>query len=53
MTDKEVSTLHDKIKKGLELSFSRLVAARAKEDGELIFAENGEIVRIKAKNLVK
>ena len=53
MTTEEAKTLRDKIKIGLELSFSRLVAERAKEDGELIFAENGKIVRVKAKDLSK
>ena len=41
----------EKLIKGLELSFKKLVAQKAKEDGELIFSKNGEIVRIKAKDL--
>lgn len=53
MTDNEINILHEKIKKGIDLAFSRLVAARAKEDGELIFSENGKIVRVKAKSLLK
>jgi hypothetical protein len=49
--NKEKTEILDKIVVGLELSFKKLVAQKAKEDGELIFSKNGEIVRIKAKDL--
>jgi hypothetical protein len=51
MTKEEREILHDKIKKGLVISFQRLVEKTKKEDGELVFSKNGEIVRIKARDL--
>lgn len=42
-----------KLIKGLELSFERLVKAKAKEDGILVFSENGKIVKVKARDLEK
>lgn len=53
MTNEESNILRDKILKGIHLAFDKLVASRAKEDGELIFSENGKIVRVKAKELLK
>ena len=43
--------LENKIFAGLKLSFEKLVKAKAKEDGILVFSENGKIVKIKAKDL--
>ncbi|MEI8203258.1 MAG: hypothetical protein WCH34_09620 [Bacteroidota bacterium] len=43
----------EKILKGLELAFQRLVEKKSKEDGELVFEIDGKIVRIKAKDLLK
>ncbi len=43
----------DKIFAGLKLSFERLVKAKAKEDGVLVFSENGKIVKVKARDLEK
>ena len=45
--------IREKILKGLEISFERLVKEKAKNDEELVFSENGEIVRIKAKDILK
>ena len=44
--------LFDKITKGLELTFERLLAAKRKEDGEFVFSENGKIIRIKARDYI-
>jgi len=54
-TDKTFDTdiLREKILKGLEISFEKLVKEKAKNDEELVFSENGEIVRIKAKDILK
>jgi hypothetical protein len=46
-------TLTQRITEGLHRSFEKLVRDKAKDDGELIFCEDGEIVRIKAKELLK
>ena len=47
----ESDLLIEKIKKGLELSFQKLVERTKKEDGELVFSNNGKIVRIKARDI--
>ena len=54
MSKKEMQILLDKIFKGIVLSRERLVEQRAKENGELIFSdENGKVIRVKAKDLLK
>ena len=45
--------IREKILKGLEISFEKLVKEKAKNDEELVFSENGEIVRVKAKDILK
>lgn len=52
-SNNEILKLAKKISKGLELSFQRLVEKTAKEDGELVFSQDGKIVRVKAKDLLK
>ena len=52
MTKEGIRDLRNNIMKGIELAFSRLVQAKQKEDGELVFSRNGKIVKIKAKDLV-
>ncbi len=49
----KTSELTSKISAGLKLAFERLVKEKAKDDGELIFCENGKIIRVKAKDLLK
>ncbi len=48
-----ISDLTNKITEGLKRSFEKLVIEKAKEDGELIFCEDGKIIRVKAKELLK
>jgi len=45
--------LRTKILKGIELAFQRLLEKKNKENGVLIYSKNGQIVRIKAKELLK
>ncbi len=53
MSKKEIQTLLDKIFEGVLLSRERLIEQRAKENGELVFAdESGKIIRVKAKELL-
>ena len=52
-TDKTFDNLKEKILKGLQISFEKLVREKAKDDEELIFEEDGKIVRIKAKDILK
>ncbi|MDP2385191.1 MAG: hypothetical protein Q8M29_02355 [Bacteroidota bacterium] len=49
----KISELTLKIAEGLKKSFDKLVREKASVDGELIFSENGKIVRVKAKELLK
>ena len=49
----DTDVLTEKILKGIQISFEKLVKEKAKDDEELIFEENGKIVRIKAKNILK
>jgi hypothetical protein len=53
MTKDNIKELRTKILKGIELSYSRLLIAKQKEDGELVISGNGKIVRVKAKDLAK
>ncbi len=49
----KTDSLFEKLNKGLKLSYQKLVRDKAKEDGELIFCEDGKIIRVKAKDLLK
>jgi len=53
MNKEEIKDLRTKILQGIELSYNRLLSDRQKEDGDLIFSENGKIVRVKARKLKK
>ena len=44
--------LRSKILKGIDLAVERLIRKKQKEDGELVFSQNGQIVVVKAKDLV-
>lgn len=41
----------DKIKKGFDLAFKKLVEAKRLTDGSLVFSKNGKIVKIKARDI--
>lgn len=51
-SEHQISELAQKISKGLEIAFTKLVKEKAKTDGELIFSDNGKIIRVKAKQLL-
>jgi len=54
MNKEEFDILCDKIVRGVNLARERLIKQRAKENGELVFSdENGKIIRVKAKDLLK
>ena len=52
MKAKENFDISTKISLGLDLYWKRLVAERAKEDGEFVFSQDGKIVFVKAKSLL-
>ena len=53
MNKNELNTadLRSKILIGIELAVERLIRKKQKEDGELVFSKNGEVVIVKAKDL--
>lgn len=54
LMEKEINKeLREKILKGIELSFERLLLIKIKEDSDFVFSKDGKIIRIKAKDFVK
>jgi hypothetical protein len=53
MGNEELKNLNNKIYRGLEISFHRLVNKLSAQDGELVVSQNGKVVRIKARTLQK
>ncbi len=53
MTKENVKDLRAKILQGIKMSYNKLLAAKQKDDGELVISRKGKIVKIKAKKLVK
>ncbi len=54
MTREEIIIMRDKILEGLKIAYNRLLEAKQKEDGELVFSEDGiTIKRVKARDLEK
>ena len=53
MSREDIKDMREKIIKGLELSFKRLIISKQRNDEDLIFSRNGEIVKIKAKELIQ
>ena len=53
MTKESIKDMRTKILQGIDLSYSRLLLAKQKEDGELVISRNGKIIRVKAKDLIK
>ncbi|MCD8103304.1 MAG: hypothetical protein LUD76_04560 [Alistipes sp.] len=51
MSEQEKRDIRDKILNGIALAFERLVEQKKREDGELVFSENGKIVRVRARDL--
>ena len=53
MKKEEVKIMQDKIEKGVELAYNRLLIEKQKDDSDLVFSHNGKIVSVKARDLVK
>jgi hypothetical protein len=43
--------LKSKILKGLDLAVERLIRKKQKEDGELVFSRDGQVIVVKARDL--
>lgn len=51
MNDIDIKELEKKILEGIALAYQKLVGQKKKEDGELVFSQNGKIIIVKAKDL--
>lgn len=51
MNKEEVKVMRDKIIKGIDLAYDRLLIEKQKDNSELVFSHNGKIVAIKARDL--
>ena len=52
MNKDKVKELRNKIIKGIDLAYARLLTAKQKDDSDLVFTRNGKIVKVKAKDLL-
>lgn len=51
MNDTDIKELEKKILEGIALAYQKLVEQKKKEDGELVFSQDGKIVVVKARDL--
>lgn len=51
MNEIDIKELEKKILDGIALAYKKLVEQKKKEDGELVFSQNGKIVTVKARDL--
>lgn len=51
MKIREAIELQDKIKEGVMLAYKRLIALKQKENGQLVFSENGKVRVINAREI--
>ncbi len=53
MTTENVKDLRTKILQGIKMSYNKLLAAKQKEDGDLVISREGKIIKIKANKLIQ
>ncbi|NDV57498.1 hypothetical protein [Bacteroides sp. 519] len=51
MDNKEQEKLGDKLQRGINLAYRRLIEQKQREDGELIYSIKGKIVHIRARDI--
>lgn len=51
MNDVEVKEMEKRILDGVALAYQKLVEQKKKEDGELVFSQQGKIVKVKARDI--
>lgn len=51
MNDIDIKELEKKILEGIALAYQKLVEQKKREDGELVFSQNGKIIVVKARDL--
>ena len=52
-TDLNNNELREQIKKGLDLTFKKLLKTKRQIDGYFVFSENGQIKKVKARDIVE
>lgn len=53
MNNEKIIELREKILKGIELSFERLVKSKQNKNGDFVFSKEGKIFFIKASEILK
>jgi hypothetical protein len=53
MNNENIKDLREKILKGLELAYRKLIIAKSKNNEELVYSKDGNIIFIKASELKK
>lgn len=53
MNNEKINELREKILKGLELTFEKLLKTKQKNNGEFVYSKDDKIVFIKANELIK
>ena len=53
MNQEIAKDIREKIIKGLHLAFEKLLLIKQKEDSELVFSKNGQIITIRARDFKK
>ena len=53
MNNEKIIELREKILKGIELAFEKLVKTKQKDDGEFVYSKDGKIYFVKASELTK
>ena len=53
MGTEQLKELSEKVHRGLEISFKKLLNKLSAEDGELVISQKGKVVRVKARDFDK
>ena len=53
MNQEIAKDIREKIIKGLHLAFEKILLIKQKEDSELVFSKNGQIITIRARDFKK
>ena len=53
MNNENIKDLREKILKGLELAYKKLIKTKSKNNEELVYSKDGNIIFVKARELNK
>lgn len=51
MDKRKEEKLGDKLQRGIDLAYRRLIEQKQREDGELIYSVKGKIIRVRARDI--